>query len=149
MKKQNLNNLTGSELVALYNEAAESLGRKTVKKFSNKATALKRTAAILAEVKPAKAEKKARTPKTFDLEFVGVQHKFVSGSIREQFYRVMRRASGASWDDLVAIVKAVDAERGTSGNELRRARSYVRIMHTYHGYGIKTLADGNVTVVES
>ena len=145
--KTNLKNLTGSALVKMYNEAAEALGRKTVKKFSNKQTSIKRTTAILSELKP--AAKTTRKPKTYDLPFVGLQHKLRSGSIRDRFFAAMSAKGGASSDDLSEIVAEFDAERGTGGSTIRRARSYVRIMHTYHGFGIRQLSDGNLVVIAS
>jgi len=148
---KNLNNMTGAELLNAYNTAATALDRKLVKRFSTKAAGLKRTAAILAELTPA-PKKAPRAPKTINLEFTGqIEHALRPGSIRDRFNDLMTRDEGASMDELMAIVAAVDAERdnGQSGNERNRARSYVRIMHTYHGYGVKTLKSGNLVVVSS
>lgn len=53
----NLNELNRTELLGLYNEAALRLeGRKTLKSFKDKPTAVKRTRAIIAEVGPAKSK---------------------------------------------------------------------------------------------
>lgn len=46
----NLRNLKSSELITLYNTAAEKLGVRTVNKFSDKETAIARTRAIMAKV---------------------------------------------------------------------------------------------------
>lgn len=46
----NLRNLKSSEIVALYNTAAEKLGMRTVNKFSDKETAIARTRAIMQKV---------------------------------------------------------------------------------------------------
>ena len=46
----NLRSMKSSELVALYNTAAEKLGMRTVNKFSDKETAISRTKAIMQKV---------------------------------------------------------------------------------------------------
>ncbi len=45
-----MNDKTTSELLALYNNAATVLGERTVNRFADRATALKRTEAILARL---------------------------------------------------------------------------------------------------
>ena len=47
-----LSKLTLTQLAARYNEAAQQLERPTIKKFSDRESAIRRTSAIEAEVKP-------------------------------------------------------------------------------------------------
>lgn len=57
-----LTNLSGPQLVAVYNAVAESLNKKSVNRFADRRTAVKRTAAIIEEARAAAPKAKAPAP---------------------------------------------------------------------------------------
>jgi hypothetical protein len=135
----NLSTLTNQQIVATYNQAAESLGRPQVKKFRDKRTAIKRTEAILSELTPAPAKKKQSKP--LDLPYRGHLHAIRENTINERFIIAMR--NGATLDELAEIVTAYDRANGNPPQQTHsRARQIMRALHTYTGLGIRQ--DGNV-----
>ncbi len=159
MTTQDLSTLSSGELASIYNHAAVALNRKPVTKFKDRATAQRRTAAILAEnghdekAVPAPAKKKKATeakatpaPKTErkkrGMRFVfpfhgkgGLKSLRNTETLRGQCVDLLK--TGAKFPQVEALVERFDASKGRPSKFVeRRAYELVRIMHYYLGYGI-------------
>lgn len=147
--KRNLDTLSSKQLVDTYNEAANVLGRKPVKKFKDKATAIARTDAILNELPAPAAKAKAKAPRSKDinLPFIGQLHKVRANTLNENLVVAMR--GGATLSELAELVAEYDRELGNTPKDCEpRARQMVRALHTYTGLGINTV-DGRLFIIES
>lgn len=157
-----------SEIIDRYNAAAEAMGEKSVKKFRDKRTALRRTNEILARVRArdlvrSKAESKPtaapapRTRKKRGMRFVfrpETKIRECKGTARtnSKDKRSLRHRAvdlllkGASFTEVVALVKQFDKECGKEPKFLdRRAYELVRIVHYYLGYGLRQDSSGRIT----
>lgn len=133
---------TTTDLVARYNKAARTLGRKPVKRFSNKATAVRRVKAIEAELKATKAATTkhdsdvlgAKRGLTFDLP--GSKDKVAprEGSRRAALLGTLKAAGkkGISFDKL-------HAECGFKNRKSTRDALY--LLSAKNGYGINGTSD--------
>lgn len=139
---QDLNTMTASQLVTTYNERAALLGETTVKKFSDKTTAVRRTTKIL-KMKLPDPEPKGSKPRKkrgvyFKLPYNGpdsFRQVRSETSLRGRCITLLTK--GATFEQVQDLVREfdVDTER-TTGNVERRAYEIVRIMHYYLGWGI-------------
>lgn len=157
-----------SDLADAYNAAASFLKEKAVSRFSDKATALKRTLAIVGrlpdDAPPApepkvaapapKTAKPAKTPKepverrkrqayfTFPVAD-SIRKVRDSDSLRGQC--VVLLTEGATFAQIEKLVNSFDGARGSSpGNLERRTYELIRIMHYYLGYGMTHNAESGV-----
>ncbi|KPJ91077.1 MAG: hypothetical protein AMS18_09360 [Gemmatimonas sp. SG8_17] len=136
-----LNDLKTSELVEMYNNAAEKLGEKTIKKFRDRDTALARTKEILSKVKP---DGRSRT---LDLPFLGNLHKIRPSSLRGEFLPHLE--AGVTEAELQDITLAYDKEHGKKSKNVElRTRRTLLIMHRYNGYGFKQVGEKIFLVTE-
>lgn len=115
-----------SDIVIAYNEAAKKLDRNPVKKFKDRATAEKRLATILVELKT----------KPINLPFKGIQHKVRSNSLRKLLMN--RMENGATLLELQEVIKQRDEKVGKDlGNLKIRVKRTLFFIHDYNGYGIR------------
>ena len=160
---------TASALVFAHNEAADALGEKSVNRFSDKESAMRRTLAMFAKAvaagkatpdAPAKADEPAKAEKapkvkavrqmhfTFPVDAAGIKPVKQDGSLRASCVSLLI-GDGATLAEVVKLVEEFDARRGKAvGNVERRAYELVRIMHYYLGYGMKHNAEtGKIRLV--
>ena len=140
-----LKSMSSKELVALYNKHAS----KKVKKFKDKATALKRVKSVLPKEKgtAAKGERKKRGMH-FVFPFSGEVREVRSAeSLRGQCVTLLKK--GATFDQIQKLCASFDKKRGVTSESIeRRAYELVRIMHHYLGYGLKhNEGSGVITLV--
>jgi len=126
-----------SELVEIYNGAAKKLGQPTIKKFSTKAAAIKRTTAILAELGDSKPGRKAKGL-TFPMPFLGEQHKVRKSTLRGKFLEALQ--DGATMNELTKIAQKHYQEKDKHVPE-RIVESTLKVMNWYNGYGFKMVGD--------
>jgi len=131
---------TIKELTDLYNGAAKKLDVPTVKKFSSKAIALKRTKAILAELSGKGKNKPGRKAKglTFPMPFLGEQHATRKTTLRGKFLEALQE--GATLNELTAIAKkhyAIKDKHVPAGI----VENTIRVMNWYNGFGFKKVGD--------
>jgi len=154
---------TASALVFAHNEAADALGEKSVNRFSDKESAMRRTLAMFAKAvaagkatpdAPVKVEKAPKVKAvrqmhfTFPVDAAGIKPVKQDGSLRASCVNLLI-GDGATLAEVVKLVEAFDARRGKAvGNVERRAYELVRIMHYYLGYGMKHNAEtGKIRLV--
>ena len=140
-----LTNLSNSQLVDQYNEAAALLGQSSIKRFRDKQTALRRTTEILAMIEHKVAEPKApakpraKRGMRFVFPFHGSDHLRSTRNaetLRGRCTALLK--GGATFADVKALVEEFDREHGKPSKYVeRRAYELVRIMHYYLGYGIE------------
>ena len=154
----NYDAMTSGELVAKYNEAATILGQNLVKKFSDKKTAVRRTRKMVeaAEAKqdaepapdPAPKPKAKRVVKKRGMRFVYPPKSELRTIRDEDSLRGRVRSAlekGATFEDIVGVVRGFDTDRGSSpGHVERRAYEVIRILNYYIGYGLKQDAEGKI-----
>ena len=131
---------TTKELIAAYNAAAKKLGEKPVKRFANRATAEKRTAAIVARAKgsgskaPTKAKKNGATRSSAPLDLKPRKGDVITpreGSLGEKAIKAL--AKGATRETLAKIIGGENA----SG----RVRTLLNRLNSHNGYGIRQTGD--------
>lgn len=151
-------NNTLSELVLIYNSAANEIGEKTVKKFSDKKSAVRRAIAITERLTavleerakevvpaPAKPARRFRTKRFVFKPDADIRPVKGNGSLREQCIDLLK--VGAKFEDVEGLVAKFDQDRGKETVNLeRRAYELVRIMHYYFGFGIRHDVDGDGTI---
>lgn len=153
-----LGTMTSPELLALYNEVAVLLKKTSVKRFSDRTTAQKRTLAILEElpqpevkghpeqlppVKKAvvtKADGSARRQRGMRFRFTMQEPATASrrpNTLRARCEELLLREGGATFEQVETLIKEFDQERGKDTVNLRR-RTYelIRIMHYHLGHGL-------------
>jgi len=158
-----LEGFTTTELAAKYNAAALELGEPTVKRFSDKKSALRRTAKILTVANGTKIDppEPALAPvdppatvkrQSGSLNYLGMRQDIRpmddqvvlkrEGSIRAACLELLR--GGASYDQLVDVFKTFDTTRGraTKGDYPRRIYEMIRIFCHHYGYGTRSSEDG-------
>ena len=154
----NLATLSSGELATKYNKAATTLGTRTVKKFADRKTAIRRTEEILIKLKdhsaPPKKGKKGKTTKAerkkrgmrFVFPFNGqddLRSSLNTKTLRGQCVDLLR--GGAKFSKVEALVEKYDRSKGRKSHDVeRRAYELVRIMHYYLGYGINHDTDGTI-----
>lgn len=141
----NLETLTNPELVKLYNETANVLRVEPVKRFSSKSAGVRRVREILGQVPTPKpvdtnAPRKGSTRRMhFTYPFNGHERlKAIRDpqSLRGRAFAKLEQ--GATFADIVRVVKKFDADRGSSpGHVERRAYEVIRLLHHYVGYGLR------------
>jgi hypothetical protein len=141
MAAKNLKDMSIAQLTVLYNDAALKLGQKTRKGFSTKPDALKRTKAILAELKGNKGKSGDGGPGR-SVEFPlpaakKLAHRVQENSIKGKLVAALR--NGATREAMGKIVEAHDAEKGkkVKGDPSARAYRDMLILHRDIGYGIR------------
>lgn len=143
----NLETLTTTELAAKYNEAAVTLGEKTIKRFSDKKAALRRTKEIIDRLPK---EKKTRKPR--GMRFVFPYHGDDNLRKIQRAESLRGRAAaalkkGATYQEIVELVNQFDKDRGSSpGNVERRAYELIRLLHYYVGYGMRQDDKGKIFI---
>lgn len=153
--------MTGPELVSLYSLVAENMGRRAVSRFSDRATALKRTWGILQEYDtqpeeageevqepvveeavPVPSPKPKREVKKRGMRFVfpaeDEQKAIKPNSARGRALAVLQREGGATF---------AQVQEATGWNE-KRAYEGIRLIHYYSGYGLRQEErDGEIYIV--
>ena len=133
-----LKNLTTAEIVDAYNKQAKKIGEKPVKRFANRATAIKRTTAILKQgyatsvsVPSTKVKKSTGRPSK-ELNLKPRDGRAIrEGSLAEKAYTLLKK--GATRDQLAKLIGGANA----SG----RVRTLLLRMNTYNGIGISQTGD--------
>lgn len=140
---------TIASLTAAYNDAAEQLGRKTVKSFKNLATAERRTKEILQDLaKAGKAGKKAakgkrepreRNPLAFLDKDINLPRE---GSMPHVILTALTAKGGATMDELEALVAQRDKELGQEPvNLFSRVQRWMRHLHFYNSLALEMKGD--------
>ena len=161
-----LETMSSANLVKFHNLVADNINYKTVKRFSDHATAVKRTWAMLENYetemadeegqpspplpkeKLAKAAPKAKS-KVFNFKPLPKdERQDIRGTTSLRAQAVTLLKSGATFSGVEDLVRKFDADRGKGNAEAieRRAYDLVRILHYIVGYGIKTDAEGIITI---
>jgi hypothetical protein len=170
-----LQTLSRKELTELYNKLAATLGEKPVARFSDSATALKRTKKLVERVneKPAakaepKPEPKAATkpepkaankpePKaatkpprprnmSFNFPCTPEQKLVRPGTNRAKLLELL--ATGATFDQCVAATWGKD--QNMPENEQRKnTYEAIRLLHYYCGYGLRQGSDGVIHLINT
>ncbi|MCK5639906.1 MAG: hypothetical protein KAJ19_03885 [Gammaproteobacteria bacterium] len=155
----NLAGLSATELAGIHNLAAENIGAKEVKRFSDKKSAVKRTWSMLeaydawakAEKEPAPAAKSKGEKKSRKMHFVfapskeGVKKIRDENSLRGRLIKLLTK--GAKFEQIVTTVEKFDKDRGKKPVNVRtRAYEGTRILHYYLGYGMKQDGNGVITL---
>ncbi len=140
--------LTLKQLLSTYNEAADRLGKKQLKKFRNREQAEQRTKAILVELRdsvPAKRSKVIDWPYTGPGEGAP-SHKIRNNTLNAQFVGLLKQ--GITRGELATVVREDDEAKAKEAqdNVDSRVQSLLRMLHTYNGYGIKE-TDGTLKLV--
>lgn len=131
-----MKDLTMQELVDRHNELAEAAGEPTVKRFKTKDDGIQRIKALEAR------------QGMINWPFTGVKHKVRETSLQGKVLTALRK--GATLEQLTNVVTKHDAEVGQEPKDdaPSRARSAMRMLHRYNGYGIRQ--EGNkFTLVEA
>lgn len=140
MKKNTLTNL-----VAAYNEAAKTLGKKPVKSFKDLPTAERRTKAILKELASAgKGTKPVRGP----LDFLNNERNLPrKGSLTDLVLQRVTKEGGATMAQLKAVVTRYDKKQGKEPeNTHNRAVRWLRHLHLYSNLDLKMADDGKTII---
>lgn len=152
-KAADLAALTGPQLLELHNAHA----KVPTKRFSNRATGLKRTwEAVQEQVKLAWATPAPETPaekKTREMRFrfmaqEPATRKAKGDTLRARCELLLSRPDGATFEDVERLVMQFDAERNKETVHLRR-RTYelIRLMHYALGHGLDDRT-GKIKLVE-
>lgn len=149
-KPLDIKSLSTRELLELYNAAATKLGRRAVNRFADRATALKRTGAILAELpKPAPAPleltpPKARRSRGFNFPVKSEIKKMRKGTLRAHIRDFLIESKGATFAQVVDCVAQYDKAQGLEPYGLEtRPYEALRLLHLYCGYGLQE-RDGKI-----
>ena len=129
-----MSKIKAAELIARYNAAAEKLGRKPVNKFSSRAVAERRVAAIEAEVAP-----KASQSKSYDPDALGAARGLrfdLPGSKNKVAPR-----EGTSRAKLLDMLKAAGA-KGIDFEELHSACGFKNRKSTRDAIGLLSRRNG-------
>lgn len=161
----NIEELTTSELVSIHNLASQNMGGGRVNRFSDKATALKRTRAKLLEfieflengdeAEPEKA-KKTPSPKKGGRKKRGMRFVFPKtdevkktreGTNRAKLIELLSREKGASFEECMA---ATWGPRKDMSEEQKVTTTYegIRLLHYYVGYGMRQDEAGRIYLVK-
>ncbi len=160
------------DLVDTYNGLMEQTGGKAIKKFKDKATAVKRVWAAATKVaeaeapdagddetevpgasEPKKAKAKAETPKErkarekhfvfpFDEELYKQRGTPRKDSLRDKALRKLNRKTGASLTEIETLVNEFDAGRGKAPFNVER-RAYELVRLVHYYMGYGLSQDGN------
>ena len=154
--EEQIQDLTNAKKVELYNQVAEVIGEKPVKKFADTKTANRRTWKILQDYKALKqsgaidgeqdddeGESEPEAPK--DKKGRAMHFRFEKAekvtpprspnSLRGQCVELLR--DGAKFEDVKNLVEKFDNDRGVAHKNVeRRAYELVRLLHYYLGYGM-------------
>lgn len=149
MAAKNLKDMSIAQLTVLYNDAALKLGQKTRKGFSTKPDALKRTKAILAELKGNKDKSGDGPGRIVEFPLPAANklaHRVQETSIKGKLIAALRK--GATKEAMGKIVEAHDTEKGkkVKGDPIARAWRDMLILHRDIGYGIRQ--EGNKFFLE-
>ena len=151
LSKAQLEGMTSGDLVTLYNKYAET----PVKKFSDKATAVKRTMSVLPKAEKPKKEKapkgeRVRRGMYFNFIATGEPKKVVQDTkdrpvLRARLLEGLRQ--GITFDEAIDIVKKFDADRielrkikkdsAQLEHQLIRAYEGLRHIHYYANYSMQ------------
>ena len=131
-----LKTLNTVEIVDVYNKQAAKLGQSKVKRFANRATAIKRTKALLAlspesKSAPKKAKSNGRPTKQLNLSPRANGKEIREGSLAEKVLLLLKK--GATRDQLA---KAIGGN-----NAPGRVRTLLLRMNTHNGVGITQTGD--------
>jgi hypothetical protein len=101
------------------------------------------------KAKKAKAEKAAPTRRGMRFVFPYHGDASLSSIQREDSLRgraiAKLKGDGATYEDIVGVVKQFDADRGHGpGNVERRAYELIRLLHYYVGYGLRQDENGTI-----
>lgn len=152
-----------SDLLKTYNRIASGAGEKEINKFSDHATAVKRTWTMLQkhgksakrDVKPT-GEKRTRT-KRFNYIAVGAPKPRRESTadlpvLRDRLLTAALRDEGVSFNQAVEIVNEFDTDRRRLGKPIRndgpdtaptRAYEGLRLLHYYLNYSLKQDGEGD------
>lgn len=146
----NLETLSTGELVVQYNAAAAILGEAPVKRFADKAVAVRRTTTITLRL----PTKKTRKPRGMRFVFKPESEIRVckgTAKTKSEDKRTLRQRAvdmllrGATFAQLETLVEAFDKDRGVErGNIERRSYELVRLVHYYLGYGLRQDEHGRI-----
>ena len=156
----NLNDMSTSDLLALYNEKAKALNEKPVKRFADRKTALRRTAEIVkiangvdAEesaaraapkaTKPAKAKAEKAAPSGRTADFTapmreGGPQAYREGTNRAKLIEFLTDGVGHTFEECVA--KGFYPDR-------RNTYEAIKYLNTYVGFGIQQTQDGRLKLI--
>lgn len=141
-----LDSMKGSELVSLHNLIAENIEAKTVKRFSDHATAIKRTWAILEQyqewaqaedpepVQAPKAPAKTRSSKGVNIQPKERIFPCRQGSKQSILVDMLSRPSGATMEQLQTAL----GKKGKPWTEATVRSGFYWDMNSIKGYGIST-----------
>ncbi len=151
-----------ADLVSTYNKIAEANGEKTVNKFSDRQSAIKRTWAMLqkhgkAVKKTPKSDGEGQTrTKRFNYVAIGnpkpVREDTTENPVlRHRLIKQMMTPEGCSVNQAIAIVKQFDKDRKAqgktiySGTDTIHTRAYegMRLVHYYANYSLKQDGEGD------
>lgn len=158
-----LETLTTSQLAEQYNVSAAILGRRAVKRFADKSSALRRTKEIMQAAKHIKRKpggKRKLRGMRFVFPFDGAENiRECRGSLtssksgdertlRQRCVDLLKR--GSTFDKIERLVVDFDKDRGKKSEHVeRRAYELVRLMHYYLGYGLRQDDKGRIFLVSS
>lgn len=135
--------MTKSAINKIYNDVALSLGMKTVKRFSDKAVAIKRTRKLLVDAgqepsavippehaNPKKRQKVFRYPPESEIRVTR------EGYLRNKAQMLL--LGGATFDEIIQMINEHDVMRGVLPHDAeKRAYELIRSLHRYCGWGLK------------
>jgi hypothetical protein len=131
----NIDQMTGPQLVATYNESAEKLGEKPVKRFADRKSALRRTQEIHArafQLEPTKS----RRYKGFNFPKSDTIKTMREGTLRASIRDAV--AEGATFEQIQQVVSDYDVSKGKNPYDVKiRAYEGLRLLHLYVGYGLE------------
>lgn len=145
--KSSIEQLALKELVAMYNDAAEDLDMKPVKKFSDRKSAVRRTWEIM-EKWAAQDETTGRKPRGMRFVFpVTDDVKPVrAGTSRAKLVELLSREGGASFDECMNTVWG-DRRDLSPEKKIKATYEGIRLLHYFSGYGLKQDENGNIHLV--
>jgi len=127
-----------AELTATYNQRAAKLNLRPVKKFSDRATALKRVAALDAQI----AALGRKRPLT-NLPFTGQRHTIRANTLRGRFAAALKEGTTQVALQKIADEYFAEKKKATPENIVPYT---VRILHRYNGFGVRE-TDGRLFLV--
>lgn len=155
-----LMNMSMQELVDLYNQIQASKDGTEITKFSDKQTGIKRVTEALRmlankdttmedDIKTSETKKVGKgREKHFNFP-VGPEIKESRGdTLRTRVRDLLQSSGGATFDEVIAVVKKFDDDRNIAQKNVdRRAYEVVRILHYVLGYGLTQNSDGKIFLV--
>ncbi len=133
-----------SEMVEKYNSLANLLGQKTVNKFADRPTALKRLAKIEADVKEhlKVAPERKKRQKVFNYPPAEKLSALKAGTLRAEARDLLQ--NGATLGRVEQLIADWDVRQGKKPHRLEpRAYGLVRLLHNYCGYALREEVVGN------